>query len=335
MIDGDSLKSQPELSFLRKAENPVVWIFTRHSDIRQWSEAKSRFELVRQTLPVYETNLGMFFCYAAMRELHENPRYRHVIIIAGNNQYSGLVEFLKEKGFSAESRMGDRPERRESRSDNRQSARENAGPVRSREERPDRRESDRRERSDRPERRERSENPPRNDAQRADKQRDRAERPTSKVSPERTTSERPNTPRNASPERQQPASSKPAQAEPRASQDSPKPEILAKIAASFNEQYQPGNTYQKSFLGMLVNQATGKNAAEVLGTKSTKPLIKAMLVSGCIESIDEQRFQVLKAVSVEDLKLPPLENAPVKKQRPPKPKNHSEASSDAVLEPAS
>lgn len=310
LIDGDSLRSQPELSFLRKAENPIVWIFTRHTDIRNWSEAKSRFDLIRQTLPVYETNLSLFLTYAALHELLTNPRYRHVILIAGNQQYAGLIEFLKEKGISAEFRNGDQPERRE-----------------------------KMERRDRNERRERPERPPRNAPQLTERS-ERLQRNDREPRPELARLDSPRQERSKPAERPAEPAPKAPKTQPEVRERTPEllnnPELLNKVAVYFNEHYLPGKTYQKSFLGMLVNQATGKTTAEVLGTKSAKPLIKALLLAECIESIDEQSFQVLKPVQAHELKIPPLENAAKQSAKPPRKSNFpSHEASDNILEAAS
>jgi hypothetical protein len=78
----------------------------------------------------------------------------------------------------------------------------------------------------------------------------------------------------------------------------PTPEDLQKIIDFFNKNYTPDKVYPKSYFGLLVKQATKRNAPEVLGTKNAKPFIQVLVRNGCIEQVDEQSFRVLKPAEV-------------------------------------
>ena len=79
----------------------------------------------------------------------------------------------------------------------------------------------------------------------------------------------------------------------------PSSEDLKLIVQYFNQHYLVGETYQKSFFGMLIKQATRRTATEVLGSKNAKPFIQVLMRNGCIEQLDSQTFKVLKPVELE------------------------------------
>lgn len=79
----------------------------------------------------------------------------------------------------------------------------------------------------------------------------------------------------------------------------PTPDDLKLIVNYFNQHYLVGETYQKSYFGMLIKQATRRTAPEVLGSKNAKPFIQVLMRNGCIDQLDSQTFKVLKPVELE------------------------------------
>ncbi|MCS6903915.1 MAG: hypothetical protein NZ576_00860 [Bacteroidia bacterium] len=78
---------------------------------------------------------------------------------------------------------------------------------------------------------------------------------------------------------------------------SEKPNLLgiddAKLIVDyFHNNFIIDETYNKSFLGMVVKQATGKNVYDVFGTKHAKNFINQLIAKDCIAKVDSQHYLI-------------------------------------------
>ncbi len=79
----------------------------------------------------------------------------------------------------------------------------------------------------------------------------------------------------------------------------PSEEDFVKISHHFAINFLVGNTYLKSFLGMAINQATGKTVQEIFVSKGVKPVFAFLVKTGYLEEVDNQNFRVLACPTAE------------------------------------
>jgi hypothetical protein len=64
------------------------------------------------------------------------------------------------------------------------------------------------------------------------------------------------------------------------------------IVDYFHNNFIIDETYKKSFLGMVVKQATGKNIQDVFGVKNAKHFINMLIAKDCLVEVDSQHYLV-------------------------------------------
>lgn len=119
--------------------------------------------------------------------------------------------------------------------------------------------------------------------------------------------ERPNTPRKENEKRSRP--DKPVHArsnnrEERKPVSWPEADLRMyadKLAAFFQRKYTPGETYKKSYFGMAIKQATGRNSYIVFRTKNAGPFIQYLLDQGCLEAVEAQLCRVVRLPTAEEI----------------------------------
>ncbi|MCS7086686.1 MAG: hypothetical protein NZ534_11510, partial [Bacteroidia bacterium] len=79
----------------------------------------------------------------------------------------------------------------------------------------------------------------------------------------------------------------------------PTEEDFEKIAYFFSVNFLSGHVYLKSFLGMAINQATGRTLQEIFACKSMKPIFTYLVRQGYLEEVDNQHFRVLAPPSAQ------------------------------------
>jgi hypothetical protein len=79
----------------------------------------------------------------------------------------------------------------------------------------------------------------------------------------------------------------------------PTPEDFRKIALHFYNRFPVGEVFSKSFLGMAINQATGRTLQEIFKTKGMRPILAYMVQAGYIEEVDNQNFRLLSPPPVQ------------------------------------
>lgn len=91
---------------------------------------------------------------------------------------------------------------------------------------------------------------------------------------------------------------------------------LVLLVNFFNQNFVIDGVYLNARLGMMVKQATNKNAADLFGPQNAKPFIRTLLVNGCIEQVDSQNFRVLSHIEVEMFPLDENGNPNLQDKRP-------------------
>lgn len=298
IFDWDSFSHEQDFHFINQYENPVLWFVTRGNRDPRWDVLKSKYPVTYLQVPDYERSLISFLICSLMFEVASNKIYKKVVIAAGHSYFKGTVSFLLEKKILAElyevdSRFPTHDRRDRDNRDNR---------------------DNRRPRNESQDRRREA---PNNDRQRDsrdnnnDRREARPERSTTNLrnnTRQNTDNNRPNTERQRHshdlPDQNKDVSTHHDSIESTRNQDSdrvnrlPTPEDLQKIVDFFNKNYTPENVYPKSYFGLLIKQATKRNAPEVLGTKNAKPFIQVLVRNGCVEQVDDQTFRVLKPADV-------------------------------------
>lgn len=267
IFDWDSMKKDLDLDFLQNIDNPVLWFFTRSESDRSWEKLKARYPLQAFTLPSYESSLTVFLTNSVIFEVASNPIYKHVAFVSSTARFQGAVEMLKEKKYSAECIAVEEDPDYARRMKKRGAYSRDAQGRQSK----GRDGRDSRDARGRQDARQSASRDARNDSRNQDSR-------SAKSGDDRA--------------KKQEQSRKPAGQQPSA-------DDLNRIVNYFNKNYNIGEVYQKSFLGMLVKNATQRNTQQVLGSKNAKPLISALIKNKCIEQEDSQHFRVVKHASVE------------------------------------
>lgn len=123
-LDWDRMKRNvSDLSFLGELTNPVIWVFTqRKVDQKVLGDLLNNRPFEVQTQPDYEKKLSVYLINAVLFEFFNNPRYKKIVFLSGNDFLSGTVAFLKAQGIAADLRIFDAPGKRSKRrSDDRDS----------------------------------------------------------------------------------------------------------------------------------------------------------------------------------------------------------------------
>jgi hypothetical protein len=288
IFDWDSFSHEQDFHFITQYENPVLWFVTRGNRDPRWDVLKSKYPVTYLQVPDYERSLISFLICSLIFEVASNKIYKKVVIAAGHSYFKGTVSFLLEKKILAELYEVDgrfpsqnRRDIRDNRDNRRPQDRQRDSSANDRQREPNDR------RRNHPEQHE-----PRIERQIQSKN---TTRPINEPTRRSGVTSAPIVPEKV---KDVPTNINEPTHQPEQANRLPTPEDLQKIIDFFNKNYTPENIYPKSYFGLLVKQATKRNAPEVLGTKNAKPFIQVLVRNGCIEQVDEQSFRVLKPAQV-------------------------------------
>lgn len=373
VIDCESLRGKEHEINLAKYENerPAVWLICRTIEEEKWAGVQRRFKnsVSFKQLPAYEKRPALFATYSALYELTKNPdAYERVVFVAGNTEFNGLTEFIKEKkewrlivDFILLENRRAAPPRREQRNGADRQRPPVSRDARTRNSAPDTRLANERpvasERRPRPYSSDRhagrvehpafethapNPSPSRTDrfaarksedarpnekttptprTEHADRRSVRKERPENGFSTERRSDAYLPGERAASPERNQknrrterlPQSRTPngvgrtpdnreAERRPieetsnggRSRETFPTREDVQTLVQYFERHFMQGEIYEKSRLGGLVKDATGRTVYEVFRTRNGRHFVNVLRYHRCLEEVDEERFRFLR-----------------------------------------
>jgi hypothetical protein len=67
---------------------------------------------------------------------------------------------------------------------------------------------------------------------------------------------------------------------------------LRHVVGQFASRYEVGQTYKKSFFGMLIKQSTGRTVQEVFRTRNAKLFLNTLIENGILTEVDSQHYKV-------------------------------------------
>jgi hypothetical protein len=283
--------------FVKSLKNPEIWmIYQTVSQDERWKALASTYRVQPLQVPTGERNLSIYLSAKLAFTLGSPSHpYAEVILVGSRSMYQGLADFLKAAGIPTSLvKLGD--------TDNDKGSNRNARPERGeRNERNDR--NPRNERGERKESGERTERNPRNER---GPQGERKER-----NGERTGDR--NNPRSN--ERREKTNGRPNELAPRTEESvrtdtGPRTEswpedklrlYAEKMAEFFGRKYTLGETYKKSYFGMAIKQATGRNSYDVFRTKNASQFLAFLVQSGCLEEGEDQMCRLERMPTAEEL----------------------------------
>lgn len=74
---------------------------------------------------------------------------------------------------------------------------------------------------------------------------------------------------------------------------------LRHVVGQFASRYEVGQTYKKSFFGMLIKQSTGRTVQEVFRTRNAKLFLNTLIENGILTEVDSQHYKVEKHPTLE------------------------------------
>jgi len=98
------------LQFLEQFDTPLVWFFERRPDL-DGEEALVGLPYTYHIIeiPRDERNSTVFIANSVLFEVLTRQNLRKAIFVSANNQFRGTVEFLKSKGFDADTLLFETP----------------------------------------------------------------------------------------------------------------------------------------------------------------------------------------------------------------------------------